>query len=105
MKTNPITFLQRVEDNDGAYNFYPIEECSSMAHAIATAWKRHDNFLESENGEDYRGDDCLNVHEDDFVKSISENGMVVTANEDMTCRRIYKLITIEIRSSVSVVCG
>lgn len=105
MKTNPITFLQIVEDNDGAYNFYPIEECSSMAHAIATAWKRHDDFLESENGEDYRGDDCLNVHEDDFVKSISENGMVVTANEDMTCRRIYKLITIEIRTSVSVVRG
>ena len=102
---NRITFLQIVEDNNGVYKFYPIKECSSVAHAIATAWKRHDDFLESENGEDYRGDDCLNVHEDDFVKSISENGMVVTANEDMTCRRIYKLITIEIRSSVAVVRG
>lgn len=105
MKTNPITFLQIIEDNDGEYNFHPIEECFSVADAIVTAWERHDDFLESENGEDYRGDDCLNVHKDDFIKRLAETGMVVTANEDMTCRRIYKLITIETRTSVAVVRG
>jgi len=105
MKTNSITFLQIIEDNDGEYNFYPIEECSSVANAIATAWNRHDDFLESENGEDYRGDDCLNVHEDDFVKRLAETGMVITASEDMNRRRIYKLITIETRTSVAVVRG
>ena len=98
MDYKTVTFLEIVEDNDGDYDFYPLEECGSKANAIAVAWRRHREFVESDNGEDFRDEECLNVHEDDFIESISGHGMVVTGNDDMTCRRIYRLITIGVNT-------
>lgn len=93
MKT---TILEIMDDNDGEYIFHPITVFDSRSSAISAAWKRHSDFIESKGGKDFSDDECLNVHEDDFIKNINENNMVITASEDMNWRRIYRLIQIEV---------
>jgi hypothetical protein len=96
-----ITFLQIIEDNDGEYDFPTFVDCASVADAIHKAWNTHSNFMSTKEGEDFRGEEALNSDEDEFVKSLATNGVVVTASEDMNCRRIYKLITIKLDTTVS----
>lgn len=98
-----IAILQIIEDNDGEYSFLKEEECKPVA-AYNTAWERHSEFLKTEKGMDFSGKDCMNSEPDDFIRCISEYGVAVTANEDMTYRRIYKLIhlTVDFKFDINV---
>ena len=91
-----ITLLEVMVDNDGEYEFPFTISFGTKSEAIAAAWRMHDNFLGTEDSEDFRDDECLNVHEDDFVDGLTNYNMVVTANEDMTVRRVYRLIPIDV---------
>ena len=98
-----ITFLQIIEDNDGEYDFPTFVDCASVADAIHKAWNAHSNFMSLKSGKDFRGKEALNSNEDEFVESLATDGIVVTANGDMGRRRIYKLITIKLDTTVSTV--
>ena len=96
-----IVILQIIEDNDGEYTFLKPEECQT-ANIYNKAWERHQEFLETESGEDFNGEDAINSNPDDFIHSLAEFDVVVTANSDITLRRIYKLIRLTVDFKVDV---
>lgn len=96
-----IVVLQIIEDNDGEYAFLKAEKCRP-ANVYNRAWERHQEFLKTESGEDFNGEDAINSNPYDFIHSLAEFGIVVTANSDITIRRIYKIIRLTVDFKLDV---
>jgi hypothetical protein len=100
--TTTLTFLEIIEDNDGVYEFHPLQKCDTRMDGILAAWKSHKDFINTDKGTEFAYGDSMNGREGEFVSSIVNHGLVVTANPDMNYRRIYRLVTIVLSVDTTV---
>lgn len=98
------TFLEIMTDNDGVYTFDSLVNCGTYDYAKTYAWIKHKQFVDSDKGESFRDEDCINCSKDEFLEAITHDGMVVTVNSDMTIRRVYRLIMMDFSVNVSLCC-